>query len=332
MRGTRESGRRAQVGSAHRSATVVGMSPRIHLTVVISSVALVAIGGLGAVWASRDDARGPRRAIPAKLLGVYLPAWGDVALHELPDAYNLVFAAFAVGDGNGGGRVTFSPDRSQDAASLRTDIAAAQAAGRTVLLSVGGADNNDLHVTTPQQADELVTSVSGLVDEYGFDGMDWDIEDTSRWNAESALAASRALIRRYGSTFVIATAPSPGVGEWKDWARQMGPDLDLFGMQFYEFPATDTERIEVIDTRIHEMITDYGLDPAQLMIGGMTAEAGCLTCDSPARVYRDAFAQLQAQFPTLRGAYVWSATIDHDAGWPFATAVGTGVRQTPDIK
>ena len=309
------------------------MSPRPRPTVVFSILALVALGGLAAVWATRGDAPKPPRAqLPTKLVGVYLPTWGDVALHDLPDTYNLIFAAFAVGDGNGGGRVSYSPDRSQDAASLRTDIAAAQSAGRTVLISVGGAENNNLHVTTPQQVDELVTSVSALVDQYGFDGMDWDIEDTSRWNAESALAASRALIRRYGSRFVIATAPSPGVAEWKDWARQMGPDLDLYGMQFYEFPATDSERIEAIDTRIREMVTDYGLDPAQLVIGGMNAESGCPTCDSPPSVYRDAFDQLEAAYPTLRGAYVWSATIDRDAGWPFAEVVGTRVRQTPDTK
>jgi chitinase len=327
---TRRVAQPQKAGPTPDSDTVVHMPLRIRPLVLFGALALVAVGGVAAFWASRDDGPPPPgAALPAKLVGVYLPTWGSVAVHDLPDAYNLIFAAFAVGDGTGGGRVTYSPDASQDAASLRADVAAAHTASRTVLISVGGANNNNLHVTTPQQVDELVASVSALVDEYGFDGMDWDIEDTSRWNAESALAASRALIRRYGSRFVIATAPSPGVVEWKDWARQMGPDLDLFGMQFYEFPATDAERIEVIDTRIREMVTDYGLDPSQLIIGGMNAESGCTTCDSPPEVYRDAFDQLEAAYPTLRGAYVWSATIDQDAGWPFAEVVGRRVRPTP---
>lgn len=265
-------------------------------------------------------------ATPVRRLGAYLPTWGTVALHDVPPVYNLVFAAFGVGDRTGGGAVRFDPRPAQEPAAFAADVVAAHSTGRQVVLSIGGAESGPLHVTTPAQVNAFVSSVEVIVDRYGFDGIDWDLEDVGLWSADAVTAASRALLARYGETFIISVAPGPGNVAWKQWARQMGADLDLFGMQFYEFPAGRVQRIAAIETRIREMVDVYGVEPSKLMIGAMTVGGWCPTCSSPAGVYRDAFVRVQARYPAIAGAYVWSAQLDSDAGWPFATAMRTIVR------
>ena len=285
----------------------------------LMSVASVGIGIVIGVLAIRQPR--PERS-PRPLLGIYLPNWSTVKLGDLPAEYNLVYAAFALGDGHGGGEVTYTPTPAESPDALAGDIATAHSAGRTVVLAIGGADSHGIHITTPAQVDAFVASVSPIIDRYGFDGIDWDLEDLHRWNAPSITDASRRLIARYGDRFVISAVPGPGPVEWKQWAQQMGDDLDLFGMQFYEYPSTGAQRIGDIRRRIDEMVTTYGVDPSKLMVGAMNASGACRTCTSPPSIYRDAIARVRSAHPTLRGAFVWSAPIDRETGWAFARDVG----------
>jgi len=98
-------------------------------------------------------------------------------------------------------------------------------------------------------------------------------------------------------------------------------------MQFYDYPASDSERIAGIKSRITEMITTYGVPASRLMIGCKTFDNtnNPSLVSSPA-VYRQAFNELEAIYPALRGAFVWEAILDQGHGYPFATIVGTDVR------
>lgn len=298
--------------------------------VTLLSMTSVALGIALGVFALRQPRheRQPQPT-PGPLLGVYLPNWGSVTLDDLPADYNLIYAAFAIGDGSGGGAVTYTPAPAQSPDAFAADVASAHRAGRTVLLAIGGADSRGIHITTPAQVDAFVASVSPIIDRYDFDGIDWDLENLRLWNAGSVTDASRRLLARFGDRFVISTVPGPGPVEWKRWAQQMGEDLDLFGMQFYEYPATGRQRIADIVRRIDEMATTYGIDPTKLMIGAMNASGSCPTCTSPPAVYRDAVARVRNTHPTLRGAFVWSAAIDREADWVFAREVGATVRGAP---
>ena len=297
--------------------------------VTLLSVSSVGLGIAVAVVALRQPTPRETADKPRPLLGVYLPTWGTVKLRDLPSAYNLVYAAFALGDGTQGGGVTYRPTPAQTPDEFAADVATAQAEGRTVLLAIGGATSGGIHVTTPAQVDAFVTSVGAIIDRYGFDGIDWDLEDLRLWNAQSVTAASRRLIARYGDSFVISVAPGPGRPEWKQWAKQMGEDLDLFGMQFYEYPATGPQRTADIERRIDEMVTTYRVDPTKLLIGAMNASGSCATCTSPPSVYRDALLRVRARHPAIRGAYVWSAAIEADGEWAFAKDVGPTVYGAP---
>jgi hypothetical protein len=298
--------------------------------VTLLSMTSVGLGIAIGIFALRRPAQEQRpQAQPKPLLGVYLPNWGTVTLGDLPADYNLIYAAFALGDGNGGGAVIYTPEPAQSPDALAADIASAHRAGRTVLLAIGGADSRAIHITTPSQVDAFVASVSRIIDRYDFDGIDWDLENLRLWNARSVTDASRRLLARYGDEFLISTVPGPGPVEWKRWARQMGDDLDLFGMQFYEYPATARQRIADIERRIDEMVTVYGIDPTKLMIGAMNASGSCPTCTSRPSVYRDAIVRARATHPTLRGAFVWSAAIDREADWVFARQVGPTVLSVP---
>ncbi len=65
-----------------------------------------------------------------------------------------------------------------DKALLKADILELQAQGKKVLLSIGGA-NHPIVINTATQQTNFVYSLTNLVTEYNFDGIDIDIENTS---------------------------------------------------------------------------------------------------------------------------------------------------------
>jgi chitinase len=88
--------------------------------------------------------------------------------------YNVITVAFAIPVSNTDMRMTFVPDRGTNQDFI-TRIQRVQATGKKVLLSVGGATAT-IDLTTTQNRDAFVTSMSNLLKTFGFDGMDVDIE------------------------------------------------------------------------------------------------------------------------------------------------------------
>src|SRR4051812_9268164 len=115
--------------------------------------------------------------LPAKISGGYWQSWGrpSVQLKDVPPALNVVLIAFAHGDGAGGGRLELDLPTFQSVSSFTSDIAELHSRGRSVVLSVGGSNDMDVHLTTSAQVTEMVSSLDGLIATYGFDGIDWDL-------------------------------------------------------------------------------------------------------------------------------------------------------------
>ena len=103
---------------------------------------------------------------------------GVMPLSEIPAAYNLVVVAFA-DNTTTPGEVVFNLQSQElggySVAQFKADIAAIQAQGRKVIVSVGGEKGNVLINSAPA-ANAFATSVYGLMQEYGFDGVDIDLE------------------------------------------------------------------------------------------------------------------------------------------------------------
>ena len=65
-----------------------------------------------------------------------------------------------------------------DVATFLADIVALHAQGRKVLISIGGATAT-VHLDSDQQRDQFVSSMTDIIDTYGFDGIDIDLEGAS---------------------------------------------------------------------------------------------------------------------------------------------------------
>ncbi|MFI6318938.1 chitinase [Nonomuraea sp. NPDC050556] len=99
-------------------------------------------------------------------------------------------------------------------------IRAKQAAGKKVLISIGG-QNGQVQLTTTAARDAFVSSVSAIIDRYGLNGLDIDFEghslylnqgDTNLANPTTPvvvnlIAALKTLKARYGAGFVLTMAP-----------------------------------------------------------------------------------------------------------------------------
>ncbi|ELQ12538.1 glycoside hydrolase family 18 protein [Pseudomonas syringae BRIP39023] len=130
----------------------------------------------------------------------------EMALTDIPEAYNVVAVAFM----KGAGIPTFKPYNLSDAA-FRAQVAALNAQGRAVLISLGGADAH-IELYTGQE-DALAYEIIRLVETYGFDGLDIDLEQAAITFADnrSVLPAALRMVREHyeteGKHFIISMAP-----------------------------------------------------------------------------------------------------------------------------
>ncbi|USH04317.1 chitinase [Grimontia kaedaensis] len=107
-------------------------------------------------------------------------------LSEMSDAWDIIDIAFAENDRNSDGTVHFNLYNGDirstcpplDPMKFKQDMAALQAKGKIFVLSLGGAEGT---ITLNTDADEanFVSSLTAIVKEWGFDGLDIDLESGS---------------------------------------------------------------------------------------------------------------------------------------------------------
>ena len=130
-------------------------------------------------------------------------------LGETPEAFNVVVVSFMKVN-PGDDFPTFRPYYGDDK-SFRAEIAKLNGQGRAVLISLGGADAHiEFH-----EGDEtkLSNEIIRLVDTYGFDGLDIDLEQGAIEKADNrtvipeALKMVRSHYQSQGKHFIISMAP-----------------------------------------------------------------------------------------------------------------------------
>ena len=130
-------------------------------------------------------------------------------LEQTPEAYNVVVVSFMKVNA-GDDFPTFRPYYGDDK-SFRAEVAKLNAQGRAVLISLGGADAHiEFH-----RGDEtkLSNEIIRLVDTYGFDGLDIDLEQDAIGKADNqtVIPAALKMVRDHyqsqGKHFIISMAP-----------------------------------------------------------------------------------------------------------------------------
>ncbi|MBZ6083885.1 glycoside hydrolase family 18 protein [Streptomyces olivaceus] len=234
------------------STTVTGLSPATAYAFQIA-----AVNGAGesarsaavtATTAQRPDDGGGSSDLPAHALVGYLHASfangsGYTRMADVPDSWDVIDLAFGEPTSVTSGDIRFErcpvaecPDVESDA-EFKAAIKAKQAAGKKVLISIGG-QNGQVQLTTAAARDTFVSSVSAIIDEYGLDGLDIDFEghslsldadDTDFKNPTTPVvvnlvSAVKTLKAKYGDAFALTMAPETffvqlgyqyyGTGQW----------------------------------------------------------------------------------------------------------------------
>lgn len=270
----------------------------------------------------------PSPVLPAQFVAGYLEAYNLGLPSSLPNEYDVLYHAFAPIDSNGA--VSIYTSNGIDRRTLAAEYHARRAAGKPTILSIGGEGGAKAGLGTPAQQQRFLDSVIPLIDEFGFAGIDWDLELAvpGGISIDGVVAVSRTLRATYPG-FLITMAPfgaSEIEGTYQEIARQLQStgDLTYVGFQFYnDVEAPTTAHVL---RRLEGWIQATGIRPDQFVIGlwqGPDAWLGHVT--TPTRMV-EIWEGVTAVYPTVRGVYTWGIrTTDLPLGFPFATQLGAVV-------
>lgn len=309
---------------------------------------------------SSGPSQPPTGNLPKHILTGYWQNFDNGAtvqrIRDVHPNYDLIAVAFADADATRPGAITFTLDPAlagrlggYTAAEFKADIAAKQAAGKKVILSVGG-QNGTISVANATAAANFADSALAVLREYGFDGIDIDLENGV--NATYMGNALRSLQSRFGSGLIIAMAPqtidmqSPAQ-EYFKLALNIKDILTVVNVQYYNSGSMNGCNGQVYSQGTVDFITAQacimlqgGLRPDQVGLGlpASTRGAGsgyvsptvvknaldCLTRGTNCGSFRPT-----TTWPGLRGAMTWSTNWDALNGNDFANQVGSHVHNLP---
>ncbi|WP_333777724.1 chitinase [Streptomyces sp. IBSBF 3136] len=229
----------------------------------------------------------PAHALVGYLHTTFANGSGYTRLADVPDSWDVIDLAFGEPTSVTSGDIRFNrcpvtecPNVESDA-DFKAAVKAKQAAGKKVLISIGG-QNGQVQLTTTAARDTFVSSVSKIIDDYGLDGLDIDFEghslslnanDTDFKNPTTPvivnlISALKTLKARYGAKFVLTMAPETffvqngyqfyGTGKWGGQDPRCGAylpvihalrdDLTLLHVQDY-----NSGPIMGLDNQYHSM-------------------------------------------------------------------------------
>lgn len=265
---------------------------------------------------------------------------------DVPSGYDVLAVAFGVG-GDEPGEVSFGVDQELSDAlggysksDLVDDIAAKQAAGKTVILSVGGAAAQ-ISVRSAQAATNFADSVYALMQEYGFDGVDIDLE--RGFDPDHMADALHQLADMAGPDLVLTMAPQtlyvqPG-GRYLDLITQTADIITVVHTQYYNSGSMNgcdggiyaTGDVDFM-TALSCILLRGPLDgdqvafghPAQPQAAGsgyvnpslITQAVDCMVAGTQCGDF-----QPDRTYPNLRGVMTWSINWDASNGYNFMNTI-----------
>ncbi|MGX1367755.1 chitinase [Streptomyces canus] len=340
------------------SATVTGLAAStsygFQVTAVNSAGESAKSGAVTATTSASTGTGGG--AVPKHAVTGYWQNFDNGAtvqkLSAVQSQYDIIAVAFADATTTPGA-VSFTLDSAglggYTVDQFKADIRAKQAAGKKVVVSVGG-QNGTVSVNDPASAANFANSVYALMQTYGFDGVDIDLENGL--NATYMSQALRSLSAKAGSGLVLTMAPQTidmqsTSNAYFQTALNVKDILTVVNMQYYNSGSMLGCDGKVYSQGSVDFLTalaciqlEGGLAPSQVGLGlpASTRGAGsgyvsptvvnnaldCLTrgtgCGSfkPPRTY-----------PDLRGAMTWSTNWDATAGNTWSGTVGPHVHGLP---
>lgn len=264
--------------------------------------------------------------------------FANMNLTDIPEAYNVVAVAFMKGEGI----PTFKPYNLSDA-EFRRQVGVLNRQGRAVLLSLGGADAHIALKTGDE--DKLKDEIIRLVETYGFDGLDIDLEQAAigAANNKTVLPIALKKVKDYyaaqGKNFIISMAPEfpylRTAGSYLDYISALEGYYDFIAPQYYNQGGdglwvdeanggkgawitqnNDAMKEDFLYYLTESLVTGTRgytkISPAKFVIGlpsNVDAAATGYVSD-PQAVYR-AFSRLDANNLSIKGLMTWSVNWDN---------------------
>ncbi len=294
-------------------------------------------------------------SLPAHVLTGYWHNFDNGArclrISEVPTSYDIIAVSFADATGTPGA-VNFTLDSGLVAklggyteAQFIADIATVKARGQHVIISVGG-QNGTVSVTNSAAATNFANSINNLMNKYGFEGVDIDLE-----NGVNATYMAQAL-RSIRSGSIITMAPqtidmqSTGM-EYFKLALNIKDILTICNMQYYNSGTMlgydgrvySQGNVDFL-TALATIQLENGLRPDQVGLGlpASTSAAGggyvaptvvnqaldCLAYGTVVGSFRP-----PRTYPAIRGVMTWSINWDASNGYNFANTVRPKLNSLP---
>ena len=188
---------------------------------------------------------------------------------EISPQWDVIIVAFATPDKNAPeGTMQFHTPAGLDTAQFKADIAYLKSQGKKVMISLGGGGEH-FTLADPNRVPNYVSSVTQIVTEYGFDGIDIDFESPSLSidpgdtdfkhpttpSIVNLISALHQLHDRFGPSFMISLVPE---------GTQIPSGYPSYGGQFGSYLAI-TYAIRDILSFID--VQDYNTPPLQGLDG-----------------------------------------------------------------
>ncbi|MFE5966328.1 chitinase [Streptomyces sp. NPDC056463] len=338
------------------SATVSGLAANTSYQFQVSATNAAGESARSTAVSARTGTNpGPGPSVPKHALTGYWQNFNNGAtvqkLRDVQAQYDIIAVSFADSTATPG-QIAFNLDPAVGYASVadfKADVAAKKAAGKSVVISVGGEKGN-VTINSDASATAFADSAYALMQEYGFNGVDIDLEHGI--NSTYLTKALRQLSAKAGSSMVLTMAPQTidmqNTGtEYFKTALAVKDILTVVNMQYYNSGSMLGCDGKVYSQGSVDFLTALaciqlqgGLDASQVGLGvpASTRGAGsgyvdpsivknaldCLTRGTGCGSFKPS-----QTWPNLRGAMTWSTNWDATAGNAWSNAVGPHVHNLP---
>lgn len=342
------------------SATVTGLTAdtayQFSVTATNAAGESVKSAAVSARTAKDGGTPNPHPSVPKHAVTGYWQNFNNGAtvqkLSDVPANYDIIAVSFADAT-NTPGAVTFNLDTAglngYTVDQFKADIKAKQAAGKNVIISVGG-EKGTVSVNNDASATNFANSLHALIQEYGFNGVDIDLENGL--NSTYMTKAMRQLSQKVGSGLVITMAPQTidmqsTQGEYFKTALNIKDILTVVNTQYYNSGSMLGCDGKVYSQGTIDFLTalaciqlEGGLDASQVGLGLPASPSGagggyvspsvvnaaldCLASGTNCGSFKPA-----KKYPGIRGAMTWSTNWDAKSGNAWSNVVGPHVHGLP---
>jgi chitinase len=220
----------------------------------------------------------------------YGAAGSTFPLREISPQWDVIIVAFSTPDKNAPeGTMQFHTPAGLDPEQFKSDIAYLKSQGKKVMISLGGGGQH-FTLADPKRVPNYVSSVTRIVTEYGFDGIDIDFEspslsiepgDTdfehpSTPSIVNLISALRQLRDHFGPRFMISLVPEGTQipAGYPSYGGQFGSYLAITYairdiLSFIDVQDYNTPPLEGLDGEIYQAgSVDYHAAMTELLLQG----------------------------------------------------------------